>query len=220
MARASDTFFKQYDIFGKEWMRAQLTSPVRDSRRAFLAQLNFPLRGKTVLDAGCGYGHDLPHLARRGAIVYAIDASAKMIELARQHNPTLIANLSVQRLQRTSFRNRMFDVVMSQYALHNAFNLKQVFQEMHRVLKPGGLLIYLVQHPLFGFFAKKKKEYRRKGIITFTIPDLKGQPAIKQPAHTFTDYFNDFVLSRFELLSFAEGREPVPMWFLAKLRRR
>jgi len=28
------------------------------------------------------------------------------------------------------------------------------------------------------------------------------------------------VLDRFELLAFAEGREALPMWFLAKLRKR
>lgn len=219
MARPSDEFFAQYDLFGEGWMKGQLASPVRDSRRAFRAQLDFSLKGKVLLDAGCGYGHDLPFFARRGARVYGIDGSKTMIELARRQNPTL-STLSVQRLQKTDFPNRMFDVVVSQYALHNAIDLKPAFREMHRLLKPGGILLYLVQHPLFIFFAKKQKVYHRRETVEFTIPDMKGACSIRQPAHIFSEYFADFVLARFDLLAFAEGKEPVPLWFLAKLRKR
>jgi SAM-dependent methyltransferase len=220
MGRVSDIFFTQYDRFGREWGRSQLASPLRDSRRAFLAQLNFPLRRKTVLDAGCGYGHDLPALVRRGAVVYGIDGSTTMIALARQLNPGSSAHLSVQRLQRTTFPDRMFDAVVSQYALHNVFNLQDAFREMHRILKPDGVLLYLVQHPLILFAAKKIKVYHKREVVDFRIPDLTKTCRIKLPAHTFSEYFNDFVFSRFELLAFAEGREPLPMWFLAKLRKR
>jgi len=219
MARSSDLFFKQYDVFGEDWMKGQLAAPLRDSRRAFLAHLDASLKGKRLLDAGCGYGHDLPLFAARGAIVYGIDGSRRMIELARRYNPTL-KTLSVQRLQRTTFPARSFDVVLSQYALHNAIDLAPAFQELHRILKPGGLLLYLVQHPLFIFFAKKSRQYHRRETVEFTIPDMKGRCAIRQPAHTFSEYFTNDILRRFELVAFAEGREPVPMWFLAKLRKK
>lgn len=219
MARSSDAFFNQYDVFGEAWMKGQLASPLRDSRRAVRAQLDFSLKGKRLLDAGCGYGHDLPYFAERGAAVHGIDGSESMIDLARRHNPTL-STLSVQRLQKTNFPDRVFDVVVSQYALHNAVHLTPAFEEMHRILKPGGILLYLVQHPLFIFFARKSRVYHRREIVEFTIPDMKGHCAIRQPAHTFSEYFTGFVLSRFELVAFAEGKEPVPMWFLAKLRKR
>ena len=41
------------------------------------------LSGKTVLDAGCGEGHNTRIFARRGARITAVDLSAKMIEFAR-----------------------------------------------------------------------------------------------------------------------------------------
>ncbi len=219
MAGPSDTFFRQYDRFGDSWTQAQLASPMRDSRRAFRARLAGSLKGKKLLDAGCGYGHDLPYFAERGAIVYGIDGSKKMIDLARQYNPSF-PNLSVQRLQKTTFPSRFFDLVVSQYALHNAIKLQGVFKEMHRILKPNGVLLYLVQHPLSLFFAKKHKAYRRKEIVRYRIKDLKNQCTIALPSHTFSEYFTDFVLDRFELLAFEEGREAVPLWFLAKLRKR
>ena len=219
MPRSSDRFFKQYDVFGADWMKGQLASPLRDSRRVFLAQLEGSLRGKRLLDAGCGYGHDLQWYAKRGAIVFGIDGSRRMIELARRHNPTL-ETLSVQRLQKTTFPARSFDIVVSQYALHNAIDLAPAFRELCRILKPGGLLVYLVQHPLFVFFAKKSGQYHRRETVEFTIPDMKGRCAIRQPAHTFSEYFTTHVLRHFELQAFAEGPERVPMWFLAKLRKK
>ena len=219
MARSSDLFFEQYNAFGEDWMKGQLASPLRDSRRAVLAELDGSMKGKRLLDAGCGYGHDLPGFTKRGAIVYGIDGSKRMIELARRRNPRL-TTLSVQRLQKTTFPARCFDIVVSQYALHNAIDLAPAFREMHRILKPGGMFLYLVQHPLFIFFTKKSRQYHRRETVEFTISDMKGRCAIRQPAHTFSEYFTPDILRRFDLLAFAEGREPVPMWFLAKLRKR
>lgn len=219
MARQWEAFFKQYDAEGRLYKQAQTSSPMRDHRRAFRAQFNGSLKGKRVLDAGCGYGSDLPFYAKRGAKVYGIDPSKTMIELAKQSYPDF-PNLSVQPVQKTTFPDRYFDVVTSIYALHNASNLRQAFRELHRVLKPKGVLLFLVQHPLFVFLLKKQKRYHGKALVRFTIPDMRPPCTIVQPAHTFSDYFNEFVLERFELLAFEEGREAVPLWFLAKLRKR
>lgn len=219
MTEAPDVFSKQYNRVGRRFLDAQQTSPQRDHRRAFRARLPRALRGKRVLDAGCGYGHDLKDLARRGARVYGIDPSDAMIALARRLHPAL-NNLSVQTVRRTTFSDRFFDLVISIYAIHNESNLAPAFREIHRILKPGGLLLYVVQHPLFSFRARRRPDYHRQETYTFTIPDMSPPVTLRQPTHTFSDYFNDFVLSRYDLVDFAEGREPVPMWFLAKLRKR
>lgn len=217
--RAADRFFKQYDADGQRFMLAQLSTPMRDHRRAFQAQIPRSLKGKRVLDAGCGYGHDLPFYAGRGAMVYGTDPSMTMIALAGRRSPTF-TNLSVQPIQKTTFPARFFDLVTSVYALHNAADLDKAFGEMHRILRPNGVFVYLVQHPLFVFQLKRRKVYHTRETVQFTIPDMQPPCAIDQPAHTFTEYFSPFVLDRFELLAFAEGKEAVPMWFLAKLRKR
>jgi SAM-dependent methyltransferase len=219
MPGASDIFFKQYDLVGRRFLDAQRSSPQRDHRRAFRARLPRALRAKRVLDVGCGYGHDLADLAQRGARVYGIDPSNAMIALACQLHPGL-HNLSVQPVRHTTFPDRFFDLVISIYAIHNEPNLEPAFREIHRILQPGGVFLYVVQHPLFAFQAKRTPDYHRRQIYRFTIPDMAPPVTLRQPTHTFSDYFNDFVLARFDLQDFAEGREPVPMWFLAKFRRR
>jgi magnesium-protoporphyrin O-methyltransferase len=60
----------------------------RDKMRAtLLSWLPDDLRGRRVLDAGCGTGALATEAARRGADVVAIDLSPKLVELARQRMP-------------------------------------------------------------------------------------------------------------------------------------
>lgn len=56
-------------------------------RGTLLSWLPEDMRGRRVLDAGCGTGALAVEAARRGADVVAIDLSPKLIELARQRKP-------------------------------------------------------------------------------------------------------------------------------------
>jgi len=58
-----------------------------DMRATLLSWLPEDLRGKRVLDAGCGTGLAAVELARRGARVLAVDLSATLIDLARERLP-------------------------------------------------------------------------------------------------------------------------------------
>jgi magnesium-protoporphyrin O-methyltransferase len=80
------------------WKRLTSTAPVgriratvragRDRMRAtMLSWLPDDLRGKRVLDAGCGTGAFAVEAARRGADVVAIDLSPTLVDLARERSP-------------------------------------------------------------------------------------------------------------------------------------
>ena len=56
-------------------------------RGTLLSWLPEDLRGRRVLDAGCGTGALAVEAARRGADVVAIDLSPKLVDLARQRMP-------------------------------------------------------------------------------------------------------------------------------------
>jgi len=58
-----------------------------EMRNTLLSWLPDDLRGRRVLDAGCGTGVLAVELARRGAQVLAVDLSATLIELARERLP-------------------------------------------------------------------------------------------------------------------------------------
>ena len=64
-------------------------------RGTLLSWLPEDLRGRRVLDAGCGTGALAVEAARRGADVVAIDLSPKLVDLARQRMPASFAHGSL-----------------------------------------------------------------------------------------------------------------------------
>ena len=68
----------------------------RDSMRAqLLSWLPEDLRGRRLLDAGCGTGALAVEAAQRGAAVVAVDLSATLVELARERLPAHIGEGSI-----------------------------------------------------------------------------------------------------------------------------
>jgi 2-polyprenyl-3-methyl-5-hydroxy-6-metoxy-1,4-benzoquinol methylase len=134
------------------------------------------LSGKTVLDAGCGEGYNTRLLARSGARMTGVDISERMIELARQEEQREPLGI---RYEVASFSNLAlfddvsFDVVVSSMALMDGPDFEGAAREIHRVLRPGGALMFSIIHPCF-----VTKGYG-------WIPDEHGNPV----KITISDYF-------------------------------
>ena len=103
--------------------------------------------GMRVLDAGCGRGRNLAYLLRAGFEVCAVDLAPDAVEavrrLAAEAAPALpAANFRVEPVERTSFADASFDVVLSSAVLHFARDPEHfgaMLAETWRVLRPGGL---------------------------------------------------------------------------------
>lgn len=76
-------------------IRATVRAGRDEMRRALLSWLPTDLRGRRVLDAGCGTGALAVEVARRGAHVIAVDLSPTLIQLARERQPHLLGNGSI-----------------------------------------------------------------------------------------------------------------------------
>lgn len=104
--------------------------------------------GDKVLDVGCGTG-DLTFIAKAHAgvtgEVHGTDASPEMIEVAKGKASQTGAqiNFQVDLIERMSFPNHYFDVVLSSLMMHHLPNTvkRQGLAEIRRVLKPGGRLV-------------------------------------------------------------------------------
>ena len=105
------------------------------------------VRGRTVLDLGCGSGENLIPLVKRGANVIGMDISPELIELARQRlgNYGLDANLQVRSAYETGLPDESVDVVFSIALLHH-LDLPRVRTEIRRILHPSGL--FIVREPI------------------------------------------------------------------------
>jgi SAM-dependent methyltransferase len=94
-----------------------------------------------VCDLGCGPGHVARYLRDSGADVFGLDLSPKMVAQARQLNPDIEfreGNMLALELEDGSLAG-----IIAFYAIVNIprESLPIAFAEMHRVLKPGGLLL-------------------------------------------------------------------------------
>jgi SAM-dependent methyltransferase len=116
-------------------------------RPAMLALLG-DVRGKRVLDAGCGAGALALALVERGALVTGLEISLGMAELARQrlgHRATIdVADLA-QPL--SMYGDATFDIVAASLVLHYLEDWLPPLRELCRVLVPGGALVISTHHP-------------------------------------------------------------------------
>jgi SAM-dependent methyltransferase len=100
------------------------------------------VRGKTVLDLGCGTGENTVPLAKRGAHVIGIDISPELIELARKRIQAaeVEANLLVRSAYDTGLGDGSVDVIFCMSVVHH-LEIPRVRDEMRRVLTGGGYII-------------------------------------------------------------------------------
>ncbi len=103
------------------------------------------MRGKRVLDIGCGIGGPAFFLVRNcGASVVGTDLEPQLIELAKQrakkHGLEAKTEFQLVEAGPLGFPDESFDFVMSSGAFTQISNKLEMFKEVLRVLKPGGVV--------------------------------------------------------------------------------
>ena len=132
------------DTFGYQWQRyakTQLDHAGRDrSEKDFCQKTGFgpeQLRGKLVLDVGCGMGRFAEVATRWGARVVGVDLSVAAEVAARN-----LAERSFVALQADvfalPFAPESFDYIYSIGVLHHTPDCEKAFKSLPQYLKPGG----------------------------------------------------------------------------------
>ncbi len=117
------------------------------SRRAFSdALLVAQPRGKEVLEFGCGLDAHSTFLAQQGARVTGIDISPVAVEEGRRHaekqEQSRSITFEVMNAESLAFTDHTFDLVCGSAVLHH-LDLTLAYGEIARVLKPGGIAVFL-----------------------------------------------------------------------------
>ena len=94
-----------------------------------------PIPGRTVLDVGTGTGRAVIALAKRGAIVTGVDASAEMLAMARRRaaDAGVSAVFAEGDAHRLAFDDRSFDAVICLRVLMHTPDWRQSLGELCRV---------------------------------------------------------------------------------------
>jgi SAM-dependent methyltransferase len=170
------------------------------------------VRGRRVLDLGCGHGWFTSELHQRGADVVGVDGSARLLEIARSRYPGV-------RFEERDLRNGYegeFDVVVALMVLMDLPDLSSLRLQLSR----SGVLIATILHP--AFFMQKTVDddhggYRQVrsylGQEEWWIEGFGGHWHYHRPLGAYVDWLASRGLGLVELF------EPVPAVYEGWRRR-
>src|SRR3954466_2353142 len=110
------------------------------------------VKGKRVLELGCGGGQCSIAFAKQGATAIGVDFSAEQLAFARRltERENVRVELHQADLADLAFvRADSIDVAFSAYAFGFVEDLSRVFRQVHRVLKPNAPLVFSLPHPAY-----------------------------------------------------------------------
>lgn len=122
------------------------------------------LRGKKILEIGCGCGEASVYFAKQGADVTATDISSGMVDLTKRvaelHHVKVEALVSGA--EDLPFENNTFDIVYAANVIHHV-EISRVLPEIKRVLKSNGKFVQwdpIAYNPAINIYRKKAESVR------------------------------------------------------------
>lgn len=179
-------------------------------------------RGKRVLDLGCGYGWHCRYAAQQGAAeVLGIDLSEKMLEKACAMTDSPVISYQRAAMEEVWLEKASVDVVLSSLALHYVEDYETLIRQIHQALKPGGVFVFSVEHPVFTAYGNQDWCYGPDGeILHFPVDNyyyegkrqaiFLGEPVTKYH-RTLTTYLNGLLRAGFTLRQVVEPQPPEEM---------
>lgn len=149
----------------------------------------------SILDVGCGNGYLLKKLAKQAKKVVGIDYSKELVSIAKRHvhNFKNIRIQNVDIVDPLPFPDAMFDVVIANMVLQYVPTLETFALSARHVLKPGDLLIIIIDHPVHSLFFRAqaltgKKETKFIENKSYFKPGLRRKKSLWDKA--ILNYFH------------------------------
>lgn len=147
------------------------------------AKLMGPLKGKKILDLGCGFGEASVWFAIQGADVFALDISAQMLDcvkvLAARYKVKDSITFIRASAEKIPLGSESVDLIFGGNVLHHT-EIGRAAKEVERILKPRGKAIFvepLAYNPLIEIYRKMSKDLRTKMEKPFTFNDVESLSA-------------------------------------------
>lgn len=149
-------------------------------RRLTLIERYVDLRGRRVLDLGCGLGEYVRGFARKGARALGSDIATNRLQEARQR----VRNTSTEGVEgfmaaageALPFRDASLDVIVLNEVIEHVQDDRATLREISRVLQPGGTCILYAPNRLYPF--ETHGIYLRGRYIFGNIPLVNWLPSV------------------------------------------
>jgi ubiquinone/menaquinone biosynthesis C-methylase UbiE len=160
------------------------------------------IRGARVLEAGCGTGVYTEWLIGKGASIVGIDANENMMRFAQERNKSgaefVLANLEEPLV---FLKDGEFDGIVSALTITYLRDLRSVFSEFGRVLKPGGWFVLSTEHPFFSYRYHKIEDYYATKEVSCVWRGFEKRVTMKSYHHSLSAITealsgNGFVMER------------------------
>jgi len=177
------------------------------------------VKGKKILDFGCGTGIYSKLLTKKGAKVKGFDISKKMLEIAKKENPKL--DLRQGTGYKIPFKEK-FDIVIAPLVIDYFKDWDKAFKQVSKVLKKGGFFIFSQGNPVSECIKKvkcrgetlkvlgKKNYFSEKKIYSTWSFDKnntgKRDTKIRIPTHhkTYETIIKTIIKNGFEIVNYKD----------------
>lgn len=177
------------------------------------------LKGKRVLDLGCGMGEMTKYYSKLGAsFVLGVDISQNMLDIANKTNKLDNIEYKLLPLEEIDKINDKFDVVISSLAFHYIQDYNKLIKDIYNLLNNDGILLFSQENPIGTCFVSQNKIANKldiEGKRYYLVSDYNNNGlrkndwndcAVEKYHRNFTVTINTLIFNKFTLL---EIQEPV-----------
>lgn len=135
------------------------------------------LQKKSVLDLGCGFGWHCRYAREQNASsVIGVDISEKMLQKARDMTNDPSISYVQMPIEDIHFADGQFDAVISSLAFHYIEAFDSICAKVYQCLKPGGVFLFSVEHPIFTSRKEQDWIYDEEGnILYWAVDDYQAE---------------------------------------------
>jgi len=181
------------------------------------AHLLGEVRGRRVLELGCGAASGARWLRGAGAEVVAMDLSAGMLRQAREGSDRSGVRVPLVQADALAlpFATGAFDIVFTAFgAVPFVADSGAVMREVARVLRPGGSWVFSITHPMRWVFLDEPDE---RGLLAvnsyfdrrpYVEEDESGAPTYVEQHRTLGDRVRELVAAGLRLRDLVEPEWP------------
>lgn len=184
--------------------------------RTYLNPVILPLlgkiKGKKILDLGCGQGYLARMLAKKGAVITGIDVSERLLGIAKKHEKKETLGINYYLADADNLEDietASINVVLVNMVFHSVDDIEDTIAECARVLLPRGRLVFSLPHPLKEVGERKQdsqgyhlvlRKYRSDVEVSHSLYGDKGYKAWYRSIARYLEmlFSNGFVVANFK----------------------